>query len=210
MQTDEENAIKPILVLASWSSGSTAITGFLDKCGAYTCPPHQETNDSLTPLAYESAAYGKALRQLFNEATLKQMGRDEDFKSFFTRFWYDECRKARAAKSNHIVLKHPLQSLILPYLDTFLSPDYILVTRPFENIEKTRVRRRWLPIYGRQGAQIIYSTTFNFLIDNKRAFLSVPYDGIIKNMETRQRLIDYCGLTPTQNMLTAAGEFLRE
>lgn len=45
--------MKNIVIIASWSSGSTAITGYLDKCGAYSCPPHLNTVDERTPNSYE-------------------------------------------------------------------------------------------------------------------------------------------------------------
>ncbi len=41
--------MKSILILSSWGTGSTAVTGYLDKLGAYSCAPHFHTNDEKTP-----------------------------------------------------------------------------------------------------------------------------------------------------------------
>lgn len=75
-----------IIIIATWSSGSTALTGFLQQCGAYTCPPHQKTNDERTPIAYESLLYADALRKIFDEFTLKKKGDFEVFRRFFKIF----------------------------------------------------------------------------------------------------------------------------
>ncbi len=64
-----------IIIVATWSSGSTALAGFLHQCGAYTCPPHQKTNDERTPIAFEPLLYADALKKLFDEFTLKKKGR---------------------------------------------------------------------------------------------------------------------------------------
>ena len=57
--------MKAVVIIASWSSGSTAVTGYLDKCGAYSCPPHLNTIDKRTPNSYESIEYGTELAKLF-------------------------------------------------------------------------------------------------------------------------------------------------
>ena len=67
--------MKTIVIIASWGSGSTAVTGFLDKCGAYSCPPHLHTIDERTPSSYESLAYGKELAKLFDKYTFKEIGK---------------------------------------------------------------------------------------------------------------------------------------
>ena len=53
-------------------------------------------------------------------------------------------------------LKHPLQKLILPYLYKRLNPKIIFITRPFEEIEKTRQRRGWYEYFGKVRARKIY------------------------------------------------------
>ena len=31
---------KPVIIISAWSRGSTALSGFLHHCGAFTCPPN--------------------------------------------------------------------------------------------------------------------------------------------------------------------------
>ena len=51
---EDNGAVKTIVILSSFSSGSTALAGFLERCGAHTCPPHMITSDKRTPLSYEN------------------------------------------------------------------------------------------------------------------------------------------------------------
>ena len=122
--------MRPIIVIAPWSSGSTAVAGFLHHCGAYTCPPHHHTSDNLTPNSYEPLRYGESLRELFDEVTLQKKGSVGKFKHFFEEFYSHESEISQSLAFQTVALKHPLQTFILPYLNTFLDPKYVLVTRP--------------------------------------------------------------------------------
>ena len=44
--------MKTILLLSSWETGSTAVTGYLDKLGAYPCATHFYTNVSFAGSSY--------------------------------------------------------------------------------------------------------------------------------------------------------------
>jgi len=200
--------LRPIVVIAAASSGSTALTGFLHRCGAYTCPPHQSTNDERTPSAYEPYRYAAALRTLFDERTLKQTGEIEHFRNFFEIFWEEEVGKARAQGFETIVLKHPLHTLILPYLHRRIDPKFILVTRPLREIENTRLRRQWHPVHGEWGAKQIYSVAMNFLIEYSCPCLSVPYNAMLHSREMRDTLVRYCGLSPGSDRMKKAEGFL--
>lgn len=201
--------MKTIIVVAPWSSGSTAVTGFLDCCGVFTCPPHEKTNDERTPNSFEPSRYADALRSLIDELNLERKGDAENFETFFESFFHSEVQKAEKLGLEAIALKHPLQTFVLPYLNSFLRPKYVLVTRPVEEIEATRERRRWPPIYGAQGAQRIYSTATKFLIENSCSYLSIPYNALIHDATVRKTLLDFCGLSPTDEMLRNADDFLK-
>ena len=202
--------VEPIIIIATWSSGSTALTGFLHHCGAYTCPPHQHTNDERTPHAFEPLPYAKALRHLINEFTLKQQGDFHQFHSFFKNYIDSELQKSKELGFETIALKHPLQTFILPYLKRHLNPKFVFVTRPIDQIEATRVRRRWHPIYGALGAKQIYSVATDFLINNSCPYLSVPYTSLLNDIQMRQALLDFCNLEPNSQMLSDAENFLRK
>lgn len=196
-------------MISSYSSGSTAVTGFLERCGAYTCPPHTRTNDVLTPNPHEPVAYKEALLKLINEVTLEPVGRPADFTRFFEIWWQGECDKAKALGRSHIVLKHALQTFVLPYLNRRLAPKYVFVTRPLKHIEATRVRRKWHPVHGQTGAQAIYQASHNFLIENSCPFISVPFEAFRKDAALRQNVLDYIGLEPTPDALKTAETFIR-
>lgn len=201
--------MRTIIIIAPWSSGSTAIAGFLHHCGAYTCPPHQHTDDNLTPNSYEPLHYAEALRDLFDEFTLQKKGSMEEFKNFFEHFFSQQIDAAQNRGFSSIALKHPLQTFVLPYLNSFLSPKYILVTRPLKRIESTRRRRNWHPVYGEVGAEQIYRTAANFLLENSCPYLAIPYNALLSDNCSRQYLLDFCDLTPSNEALQQALDFLR-
>lgn len=200
--------VQPLVIIAAWGSGSSAAAGFLHHCGAYTCPPHQRTNDERTPSAFEPYAYAKALRQLFDETTLKKTGDTTEFTRFFEAFWEAEVAKAMAQGFGAIALKHPLQALVLPYLQRRLKPKYLFVTRPLDDIEKTRIRRKWHATCGAAGAKHISAVATNFLVENSCPFLTVPYKALMQSADFRSDLLAFCGLAPDGDRLQKAEHFL--
>ena len=201
--------MRPIIVIAPWSSGSTAVAGFLHHCGAYTCPPHHHTNDNLTPNSYEPLRYGKALRELFDEFTLQKKGSVEKFEHFFEEFYSHESEIAQSLGFQTVALKHPLQTFILPYLNTFLRPVYVLVTRPLNKIEATRRRRNWHSVYGESGARQIYKAAMDFFVDNSCPYLALPYNALREDVSARRHLLEFCDLSPTNDMLIKGSDFVR-
>jgi len=201
--------MKTIVIIASWGSGSTAVTGFLDKCGAYSCPPHLHTIDERTPSSYESLAYGKELAKLFDKYTFKEIGKSEDFVKFFETWWEDECTKAELLGHSSIVIKHPLQTFVLPYLKEKLKPSFVFVTRPFEEIENTRIRRNWHPIMGSDGAKHIYSVAYNFFTLSSCPFISIPFNEFRSDTKIRKKMLDFVDLSPSAKQIKNAEDFLR-
>ena len=202
--------MKTIVIIASWSSGSTAVAGYIDKCGAYSCPPHLNTVDERTPNSYEPLAYRNELLNLFDEFTFKEKGGAENFVNFFEAWYTAESAKAKKLGLNHIVLKQPLQTFILPYLHQKLSPSFIFVTRPFEEIERTRNRRNWHPVHGSKGAKTIYSTSFNFLNNNSCPFISIPFNMFRNDNKLRSKMLDFIELSPSKKQIQSAESFLRK
>lgn len=202
--------MKTVIIIASWSSGSTAVAGYLDKCGAYSCPPHLNTIDTLTPNSYEPLAYKKELSKLFDDLTFKEKGEAANFVNFFESWYSDETIKAKNLGLNHIVLKHPLQTFILPYLYQKLNPLFIFVTRPYDDIERTRKRRNWHEVYGSKGAKTIYSVSFNFLSNNSCPYIFIPFNTFISDINLRSKLLDFIDLSPSEEQITSAESFLRK
>lgn len=200
--------ISVTVVLSSFGSGSTAVSGFLDKCGMYSCPPHQRTNDERTPNSYEPRAYRDALADCIDEFTLKPQKDIQQFSDFFAAWLEQEKTKARDLGLNHITIKHPLQTFVLPVIDKLASPKYVVVTRPFSQIEETRLRRDWHKVYGQAGARVIYNTLYAYLHESGKPYLVVPF-GEFKTNETLQRqLLAYLQLSPSEEQLMQAQKWL--
>lgn len=200
--------MKTIVVLSSWSSGSTAISGFLDKCGSYSCPPHQITNDPRTPNAYEPLEYRNILAGIIDEFSLEPKNNLSKFQDFFSPWLLVQHSKAAAAGATSIVLKHPLQAFFIEEIVNVCNPILLVVTRPFEIIEKTRIRRRWPSTYGGQGAVKIYNQIYSFLHNNNKSYLTIAYQEFKAKKQVQDSLINYCGLQPTDAQLQAAREWL--
>ena len=202
--------VKVILVLASWSSGSTSVAGYLDKCGAYSCPPHVHTVDERTPNAYEPRELMKVLTLCIDENTLQPTPRADAFGIFFPKWIMVQKMKAAEAGHRFIVLKHPLQSFVLPVIMSTL-PDarVVVVSRPFEKIEATRARRSWAASYGDWGARQVYGATYTWLHDNSYGYVCVPYERFRSEAALRSEMLTYVGLQPTPEQQADADAFLK-
>lgn len=207
MKTED---VKVIFILASWSSGSTSVAGYLDKCGAYSCPPHLTTVDDRTPDAFEPAEYAGVVRLCLDEETLQVNQKAEGFGVFFREWIATKREMAAAAGHRFIVIKYPAQSLLLPLLMTVV-PDAILVvvTRPFDKIEATRQRRKWIASYGEAGAQVIYGVTYQFLQQYGWPYIGIPYEKLRSDPTLRDRMLQFIGLEPTPAQRAEADAFLR-
>lgn len=201
--------VQVVVLLSGWSTGSTSVAGYLDRCGAYTCPPHQTTDDERTPVAYEPRAYMQALGACVDEFTLEPKGQAEDFEAFFVPWLAQEKAKAAAAGCGVIALKHPLQTYLLPVLEDCAAPRYVVITRPFEAVEATRQRRGWHPVYGEAGAQQLYGVIYTWLHGAARPYLAVPYDAFRADPALRSDLLAWLSLEPDPAQLAEAEKWLR-
>lgn len=206
MQREE---FQVVVLLSAWSSGSTSIAGYLDRCGAFTCPPHQQTNDPRTPNSFESLDFRNAMTRFTDELTLRVTGRREDFTEWFAR-WLPR-QKQLAAQAGHrvIALKHPLAVNLVSQIHAVSDCRFVLITRSMQSIEATRMRRGWAPVYGELGAKAIYSTAWAALFNAGLSNLSIPYEAFMRDPELRRLLLDYCGLRPEAAQLASAESWLR-
>ena len=137
--------MQTILVLGSWSSGTTAVTGYIHRLGAYSCPPHFYANDPRTPDTYESLELRNILAGCIDEASLKPLiAEHSKVLKDFLRVWYP-AKQAEAKSFGYqaLVLKHPLTALFLTEFIEICNPKCLVVTRGFQEIENTRIRRGW-------------------------------------------------------------------
>lgn len=207
--TDSNQSIPVVIGLGPWSSGSTAITGYLERCGAWTCPPHQMTNDELTPNSHEPRQFRDALCSVFDELTLSRKLPDSEFVKFFEPWIEQERIKARLNGSPIIFLKHPLSAFVIQQIRELCDPEFVVFLRPLKIIENSRLRRRWHPIYGSAGASKIYSVIFTNLIANGISFSAVSYDDFLKDGRRRNNLCTQLKLSPTEEMKKSAEAWLR-
>ncbi|MBI5040844.1 MAG: hypothetical protein HZB57_06510 [Gammaproteobacteria bacterium] len=199
-----------IIVLGPWGSGSTAVTGILDHLGAFTCPPHFKTNDPRTPSAYESEMLRNILLRHIDEQALMVSENRLQLVSEIQQ-WLGGILQKAGGDDRVVVLKHALLSLIMPELVSLLHPKFIIVRRSYTDIERTRVRRQWPPIYGYLGARIIYDRIYSELVANSNLeFLDVYMPDILSHPDQEiSRIADFSGLGGDPDCMKNARTFLR-
>lgn len=180
-----------VVVLGTWSSGSTAVTGYIKRLGAYTCPPHILTFDERTPDSHESVEFRNALAQCVNELTLQKHRPAEDFGAWFGPWLKNKKLEAAAAGHKVIALKHPLSAFMVPQLAAQPDVKFIVITRKFASIEATRKRRKWHLSYGAEGAGKIYSTLFSGLIECGQSYYTISFEDFLASDAARSTLRTY-------------------
>ena len=198
-----------ILVLGAWGSGTTAVTGILDHLGAYTCPPHINTNDPKTICSYEPAALRSILLRYVDELGLCVRGR-QDYLIAELQQWVKFILENEAADDQAVVLKHPLLSIILSDLLDKFRPRIICVKRPYEDIERSRIRRNWPPAYGILGARRIYECIEVSLNNRNVDILDVSYPDLLTEPDRCiTKLAEFSGLGDDDARFLRARTFLR-
>lgn len=192
--TQMDGLPRVIVVLGPWSSGSTAVTGYLARCGGWTCPPHQLTNDPLTTDSHEPKAFRDALCDFIDELTLKPKQPLGRFVDFFGPWLAAKRQEAAAGGHAAVVLKHPLAAFVLQPILAVCEPHFLVVLRPLPQIETSRLRRRWHAIYGQDGARQIYGAAFSGLIAAGRSFQTVSYPQFLADCSHRLSLLANLGL----------------
>ena len=185
-------------------------SGFLDRCGGHTCPPHFPTNDPKTPNPYESHALRNALHDLIDITTpqFHQKGSKRAFDRFFSK-WIDEQKNIAANLGrSFLVLKHPLKIFAIHIMEKYIDAQFLVLNRSMENIEQTRLRRKWPEIYGQQGAQVIYAKINEYLNSNRKDSLTITYDDFRQDKKQQDRIIDYFNLSPSASQLSNARNWL--
>ena len=198
-----------ICVLGSWSSGTTAVTGYLARMGCYSCPPHFQTNDPRTPDSHESLALRNECVKVVSEQSLQLIGDVEAFSQWLSGWLQEQSESAKQTQCSHIVLKHPLLSFLIEPVAQVCSPKWVLVTRPLEDIERTRARRGWGAVHGEAGARTVYSAAFSSLMSGQKSFHAVAFDEFRQNAKARSDLVRYLEIESDQAGLADAEAWLR-
>lgn len=177
-----------VIVLGTWSSGSTALTGYIERLGAYSCPPHVKTFDERTPNSHESLEFRNALAQCVDELTLRALRPATEFGAWFGPWLEEKKAVAAAAGHNVIALKHPLAAFMVPQLASQADVMFIVVTRRFASIEATRQRRKWHPTYGAAGAGKVYSALFSGLMESGQSYYTISFEDFLESEAARGTL----------------------
>lgn len=141
-------AVELIFIAGAWGSGTTAQTGALSAMGAPVFGPHFKLNDPKTPNSYEQTAFRDVVRKHYSDDTLSLINNDQEaffqdlleYASELERGKFGRWKKGQTKK---VVLKLPAASTIIPLLDAIFDLSVVLVHRPLEQIEATRLRRNW-------------------------------------------------------------------
>lgn len=199
-----------LIVLGPWGSGTTAVSGILDHLGAFTCPPHFKTNDPRTPSAYEPAQLRSILLRHIDEQAVMISGNRLQLISEIQQ-WIGQTIQKEGFDNRLVVLKHALLTLIIPELIALFQPKFIVVRRPYADIERSRARRQWPPIYGYFGARMIYERIYSDLLaNNTLSFMDIHLPELLSRPDAEiARIADFAEVGCTADQLKQAREFLR-
>jgi hypothetical protein len=200
--------MKVIFIAGSYGSGTSAITGILDKMGVSSLPPHFLTNDYRTPNSFESIAFRDLVISFADETTLtKNMSKAAEFIQGLKKL----VQQGNGGTADAVVLKMPLASICITQIIEAVDPYIIMVHRPIEEIEASRIRRGWdSACFGAAGAQVIYSRLITELMQMKKSYLAISYHDLQKDPRREMlRVTNFCDLSEINNRIDGAIGFVR-
>ena len=207
-------AVRPrlVLVCGPWSSGSSAVAGLLANAGLQAPGPYFPVNDPRTAATYEMQAFRRVLNTLASEQTLQRTASPDQALQALKRF-RDEALLpvVRWGEGDApVMLKHGLAMLFLDELAELFDVRLVGVLRPLQAIEATRLRRGWHAGLGQRGAQVLYQGLFAHMVDTATPFHLLRYPDLLSGPDTElDKLMDFCGWTPSAAQRTAALGFVR-
>lgn len=201
--------MRTILVVGNWSSGTTAVTGYLSQLGGYTCRPTIKTSDPRTPDSHESVEFRHAVAAIYDELSLERIGDPKEFSTWFAPWLTQQHRRATLNGRDFVALKHPLSAFLIAEIYDICRPLVVLVKRPYDEIENTRLRRQWAPNYGKSGAEAIYPKALSTFAEEEIPFLSINFNDFRKSQEARDGLVNFCGITATTRQTSSAEAWIR-
>jgi len=156
--------VKIILIAGPWSSGTTAVIGALDSLGVPTLGPYFQSNDPRTANTFELIPFRKVILRYVDERALRHKDNySAEFIPALKRFFEQAENIMRPHQPDRekmlLALKMPLASICLPEICATIKTDLIVVHRPFEEIEATRLRRNWGASISIQLCLMIFSST---------------------------------------------------
>ena len=175
------------VVLGTWSGGTSACAAVVAALGADPRPPVFRVDDPATPFSGESQALRRLILDHFSEPHMRR-ARDAMGLSDALHAW---------AGPGPAVAKYPPLAWFVPEMMAAWEARFLVVHRPLDQIEATRVRRRWPPIYGAAGARLVYDRIARFLPDAAPR-LDVDFEELRRDRDAGiVRIADFLGLPVT-------------
>jgi len=176
--------IKLLLICGPWGSGTTAVAGMVARLGAQGFGPYLRTPDERTPVSYEFIHFRATILRYASEDTLTaRPGGPEaaldGMRDFHRRIELQEFGPYDPRGPAPIFFKYPLSALLLSQICAVFDTLLIYVMRPLEDIERTRLRRKWRASEGRAGAEIIYQAMDDFKLLQSHSILTVNYADLL-------------------------------
>ena len=82
-----------------------------------------------------------------------------------------------------IMLKHPLSALFIDELTEVFDCQIVTVVRDFDDVERTRKRRKWSQYFGSKGAKIIYLALVNAIAKTDAPVLWLKYRDLLEDTD---------------------------
>ena len=204
-----------ILIAGPWSSGSSALTGFISKLGIPAPGPYVYCNDPRTPLTYELESFREVIIQSAPDEALGLIQKPDvviEKLSYFRDIVLPNILEADGISTNSpILLKHPSSAFMLDeFFQVFNTAKMIVSIRPLEDIEATRLRRKWFNTYGSLGAQAIYGRIFTHIIKADTPCHLVKYNELLSQpLSLVDPLSKFIGINPSKQQIQQAYDYVQ-
>ncbi|MBV8453828.1 MAG: nucleotidyltransferase family protein, partial [Deltaproteobacteria bacterium] len=207
--------IRLLLICGPWGSGTRAVAGVVERLGAQGFGPYLLTHDERTPVTYEFIHFRATVLRYASEDTLALRpggaeGAQDGMRGLHRTIELQEFGPYDPRGPAPVFFKYPLSALLLPQICAVFDTLLIYVMRPPEDIERTRLRRKWRPSEDRAGAEIIYQAMDNFKRRQSHWILTVNYaDLLAAPADHASEISCFAGLRPDPLSFEEAIAFVR-
>ena len=215
----ERPRLKVILVCGPFGSGTSVVTGLLDRMGVLGLGPYFETDDPKTENTYESVEFREIIRNALGYPSQPGLpftapvtgAVQSGLRSLQTRIVQQEFGPFDLRSPKLIFLKYPMSAFVIPQICEVFDTKLIYVMRPLEDIERTRLRRNWPPYYGSEGAALIYEQMSAIQKHHSHQIMNIDYKDLLTSpMVQASNIAVFAGLDLCPAELQNAVDFVRK